>query len=166
MKKPVLEIRTYGDPCLRQRSEPVREIGPSERMLIKMMFHTMYDSDGIGLAAPQVGINKQLIVIDVGDGPLVLANPRIRDAEGQVVMEEGCLSVPGGTVEIERPETITVEYLDEENISQRLTCTGLLARAIQHEHDHLMGKLIVDYASSEIRNKIREKLHLGSGGDE
>ncbi len=154
MKPPVLKIRTYGDPCLRKLSEPIEQIGVSERLLIEVMFNTMYAEKGIGLAAPQVGINQQLIVLDIGEGPFVFANPKIIKASGLVVLEEGCLSVPGGVVEVERPETITVEYLDINNQPSVLECDGLLARAIQHENDHLIGKLIVDYADAQLKEKI------------
>lgn len=156
MKPAVLKIRTFGDKCLRKVSEPVERIGVAERLLIEMMFNTMYAQKGIGLAAPQVGINQQLIVLDVEDyGPLVMANLKIVKASGSAVLEEGCLSVPGGVVEVERPETIMVEYLDVNNQSEVLQCSGFLARAIQHEHDHLIGKLIVDYASPRLKEKIK-----------
>jgi peptide deformylase len=145
MKKPILAIRTVGDPCLREVSQPLQGVGPSERILIQAMFETMYHADGVGLAAPQVGINKQIIVLDVGKGPLVMVNPDIVQKEGESVMEEGCLSVPGRCVKIQRAETITVRFLDEQGDSQELMCSGLLSCAVQHECDHLQGKLIVDY---------------------
>ncbi len=155
MKATVLKLRTYGDECLRKVSEPVEQVGVAERILIAEMFKTMYAEKGVGLAAPQVGVNKQLIVVDTGDNPIALANPVIIEAKGSAVMEEGCLSVPGGVVEIERPETITVEYLDANNEKKVLECSGLLARAIQHERDHLIGKLIIDYADLQLQEKIK-----------
>ena len=145
MKKPILAIRTDGDPCLRQISQPLQNVGPSERILIQAMLDTMYHADGVGLAAPQVGINKRIIVLDVGQGSLVMINPDIVQKQGSSVMEEGCLSVPGQCVKIERAELITVRFLDEQGDPQEMECSGLFSRAVQHETDHLNGVLITDY---------------------
>ena len=117
------------------------------------MFQTMYALKGIGLAAPQVGINKKIFVADIGDGPIAVVNPKIIKKTGSSKMEEGCLSIPGVSVMIERPETILVEFKDENNDKIRLELTELLARVFQHENDHLEGRLILDYASDEDRGK-------------
>ena len=105
-----LKIRVYGDPCLRKKSSPVKSVGASERLLIKNMLETMYEHKGIGLAAPQVGINEQIFVADVGDGPVAVINPRITKKRGSEVMEEGCLSIPGVLIKIKRPKKIFVSY--------------------------------------------------------
>ena len=91
-----LKIRLYGDPCLRKKSISVKSVGPGERMLIKAMLETMYEHKGIGLAAPQVGINEQIIVVDIGEGPFAIINPKVIKKSGSVKLEEGCLSIPGG----------------------------------------------------------------------
>ena len=106
-----LKIRLYGDACLRKKSVSVKSVGPGERMLIKAMLETMYEHKGIGLAAPQVGINEQILVIDVGDGPFAVINPQIIKRSGSTKMEEGCLSIPGVVVNIKRPQKIIVQYL-------------------------------------------------------
>lgn len=156
MKKAILAIRTIGDPCLRQPSAAVQHVGPGERILIQAMIETMYSAKGVGLAAPQVGINKRIVVIDVGDGPLALINPEIVATQGSSSMEEGCLSVPDGVVSVTRPEMIRFKFLDEQGTPQEAECAGLMARAIQHECDHLDGKLIVDYAEGSEREDLRE----------
>jgi len=127
-------------------------------MLIESMFRTMHEEKGIGLAAPQVGVNIRLFVVDIGDGPVVLINPKILRKKGSVVMEEGCLSIPGVMVDVKRPEEITVRYTDQENKQQQKTCSELLARVIQHENDHLNGKLIVDYAGLAAKIKLKKQL--------
>jgi len=154
-----LKIRFYDDPCLRQKSVPVQEVGPGERILIQSMIATMYQAKGIGLAAPQVGINQRLFVVDVGDGPMVIINPEIvKTFRGQGVLEEGCLSIPEVTVNIKRPKKITVHFMDENSQMMEMTCEDLLARVVQHETDHLNGTLIVDYASEEEKEKFQEQL--------
>jgi len=146
-----LKIRKIGDPCLREKSTPVDSVGFPEKMLIKSMIATMRSAKGIGLAAVQVGINKQIIVVDIGDGSgtLVMINPEIAEIKGQEEMEEGCLSVPNYNIKIKRAATIMVKYLDEGNCLQEGQFVGLQGRAIQHEMDHLMGKLIVDYLNED-----------------
>lgn len=153
-----LKIRIYGDPCLRKKSLTVKEVGPAERMLIAAMVETMHESKGVGLAAPQVGINQQIFVFDVGDGPEAVINPRILKKWGSAVMEEGCLSIPGVLVNVKRPEEILVKYTDENNKTVQRECTELLARVFLHETDHLNGKLIVDYAGLGQKVQLREKL--------
>ncbi|MBF0479530.1 MAG: peptide deformylase [Candidatus Omnitrophica bacterium] len=140
-----LKIRTEGDPCLRIKSEQVKQIGAPERMLVDSMLKTMYAVDGVGLAAPQVGINKRIFIIDPGDGPIVFINAEIVSKEGMSDFDEGCLSVPGKTVKISRPEKVRVKFYDDQAIYQERTFSGLAARAVQHEIDHLNGRLILDY---------------------
>jgi len=158
MEATPLKIRLYGDPCLRKKSSPVKEAGPGERMLFAAMIETMRQAKGVGLAAPQVGVNQRFFVMDVGNGPMVLINPRIVKKYGLCVLEEGCLSIPEVTLEIERPEEITVQFMNEDNKMMELTCADLMARVIQHETDHLNGKLIVDYASAGDLAQYKEQL--------
>lgn len=142
-----LNIRIEGDPCLRAKSVPVEAVGSAERMLIEAMFETMYQAEGIGLAAPQIGINERFIVIDVNKDPFALFNPEVLERSGPMrEMEEGCLSCPKTHIKIMRQEKIIVRYLDINNQVVTEEMVGLLARAVQHEIDHLDGKLIVDYA--------------------
>ena len=132
-----LKVRLYGDPCLTTKSKPVKEVGPAERMLIASMFETMQAQKGIGLAAPQVGINEQIFVVDTGRDVLAVINPKILRAVGSEVGEEGCLSIPHLQVNIKRAKEIEVEFIDEENQSVRAKVSGLLAKVFQHEHRSL-----------------------------
>ncbi|MBL8014255.1 MAG: peptide deformylase, partial [Candidatus Omnitrophica bacterium] len=104
----LLKIRTYGDPCLRKKSKAVKEAGPSERFLINAMFETMHAQKGVGLAAPQIGLNEQIFVVDVGDGPFAIINPQITKKSGSDVMEEGCLSIPDILIKVKRAHAIEV----------------------------------------------------------
>ena len=158
MIKSQLKIRIFGDPCLRQKSEQVKEVGPGERMLIEAMLDTMYESKGVGLAAPQVGINQQIFVADTGAGAIVVVNPKILKKKGSVSQEEGCLSIPGVTVKVRRPEKIVVQYFDANNRLVEKELNELLSRVFQHETDHLNGKLITDYASLSAKLKIKKQL--------
>jgi peptide deformylase len=160
MSLSTLRVRICGDPCLRKKSVPVKEVGPSERMVMSAMVETMHQSKGVGLAAPQVGINRRFLVLDVGEGPMVIINPEIVKKTGSNVLEEGCLSVPEITIMVTRPEEVTVHYTDENNEEIQLTCNGLLARVIQHEMDHLDGVLIVDYASDEEKANYEQQLKI------
>ena len=153
-----LKIRLYGDPCLRKKSVPVKKAGAGERMLIDGMMDAMYEHKGVGLAAPQVGINEQIIVADIGEGPHVFINPAIHKKSGSGVMEEGCLSIPGVLVKIKRSQKISLTYLDENNNKKKGEYEGLLARVILHETDHLKGKLIVDYAGWYQKLRIKKQL--------
>ena len=153
-----MPIKVYGAKCLRAKSSRIEAVGASEYMLIRSMLETMYQGHGIGLAAPQVGINKQLFVVDVGEGPVVVVNPRILHKKGSAGMEEGCLSLPEVTVDVQRPSEIAVRYLDENNTEVERTFVDLMARVFQHESDHLFGKLIMDYAGWRQRSKIKKKL--------
>lgn len=150
-----LKIRVYGDPCLRKKSKPVKEVGSGERMLIAAMMETMHEHKGVGLAAPQVGINEQIFVVDVGEGPFAVINPKItRKSVGSERLEEGCLSIPKVLVSVKRAKSIWVEYTNEYNQTVQKQLTDLPARVFQHESDHLSGKLILDYAG------VQEKIKL------
>ncbi len=156
--KPLLKMRYCGNVCLRQKSEPIGEIGPSERVLIEAMIEKMHQEKGVGLAAPQVGINQQIFVVDIGLGPVVVINPRIIKRAGSEWQEEGCLSVPGVTVNVKRPKEIRVRYKDENNQEVEQDLFDLMARVFMHENDHLNGKLILDYASWRERGRLKKKL--------
>ena len=142
----IRNIRTNGDEVLRKRSKEVTEITDRTLKLIKDMAETMYEADGVGLAAPQVGILQRIFVIDVYDdyGLRVFINPEILEVSGSQIGEEGCLSVPGEAAEIERPNYVKVKALNEKGEEFVLEATELLARAILHENDHLNGKLFID----------------------
>ena len=148
MKAIKLKIRTDEDPVLRKVSNPVKKIGISQQFLIDCMIEAMHKFDGIGLAAPQVGVNERILVVDIGKGEHVFINPEILKSWGKSTQEEGCLSVPGRTVDVKRSEKILLKYLDEKGKEQRKEFQGLMARVILHETDHLNGKLILDYAKS------------------
>ncbi|MDD5005453.1 MAG: peptide deformylase [Candidatus Omnitrophica bacterium] len=158
MKETELKIHTYGDKVLRNKSLPVKKVGEEERRILDKMVDIMYTHGGIGLAAPQVGINKQIIIINVGKGLYKLINPKISEKKGSAVLEEGCLSLPGISVEVKRAKRIFVEAMDEFNKDVAFWADDLFSRAIQHEIDHLVGKLIIDYASFIKRIKIRKNL--------
>ncbi|MDD5503805.1 MAG: peptide deformylase [Candidatus Omnitrophica bacterium] len=140
-----LEIKKYPEKVLRKKSLEVKEITSKEVRLFEVMLFTMRHFAGIGLAAPQIGISKNLIVADIEGCVIKLANPLILDAKGSDKMEEGCLSMPGVGVVIERPDQIVVSGLNEKGEAVELKAQGLLARVLQHEVDHLRGKLIIDY---------------------
>ena len=153
-----LKVRLYGDPILRRKALEVKEVGPAERILIAAMIETMHGHKGIGLAAPQVGVSEQIFVADIGDGPVVVVNPKIIARGGQEVREEGCLSIPGIVLNVKRPKKIRVRYLNEDNQTIERDYSDLLARVILHETDHLKGKLIIDYASLIQQRKIKKQL--------
>lgn len=153
-----LKIRTYGDPCLRRKSVPVKEVGAAQRILIASLIETMHQNKGVGLAAPQVGINEQIFVADIGEGPMAFINPQILKKRGSEVLEEGCLSIPGVLVDVKRPKTIVVQYMDEHNRKIKGEFTELLARVILHESDHLNGKLIIDHVPWGQKLKVRGQL--------
>lgn len=158
----VLEILEYPDQRLRTIAKPVNDVTPEIKTLIDDMFETMYDAPGIGLAATQVDQHIQLIVMDLSeekDTPLVFINPEITILEGEAEkMQEGCLSVPGFYEDVSRIEHVLIKALDQDGKPFELEATGLLAVCIQHEMDHLNGKLFVDYLSSLKRNRIKKKL--------
>lgn len=143
-----LTIRLYGDPVLREKAQPVTKIDAKLRRLLKDMAVSMYEADGVGLAAPQVGVLQRAVVIDVGDGLLTLINPEIISAEGEEKGVEGCLSLPGLIGDVPRSSKVTVRALDLEGHTQKISGEGLLARALQHELDHLEGILFIDKAQN------------------
>ena len=158
---PTLEILEYPDPRLRTKAKPINEFGQALQQQIDDMFETMYAAPGIGLAATQVNIHKQLFVIDVSedkDQPLVFINPEIVELRGVEEMEEGCLSFPGVYARVERADALTIKALDRHGKEFTMDADGLLAVCIQHELDHLQGKLFVDYLSTLKRQRIKKKL--------
>jgi peptide deformylase len=157
----MLEILEFPDPRLRTHAQPVTVFDQALLHLIDGMLETMYAAPGIGLAATQVNVHKQLLVLDVSDEknqPLVLINPRITASEGAQVYQEGCLSVPGIFADVERADRIAVEALDRHGKPLNFEADGLLAVCVQHEMDHLIGKLFVDYLSPLKRELVRKKL--------
>ncbi len=157
----VLNILHFPDPKLRRVAEPVEVVDDAMRELIDNMFETMYDAPGIGLAAPQVGVNKRLMVIDVSeesDQPLAFINPEVITAEGKKSYDEGCLSVPGFYEKVTRPDVIRVRALDRNGEQFEMDADDLLAVCVQHEIDHLDGKLFVDYISNLKRQRIKRTL--------
>ena len=160
----ILEILEYPDPRLRTRAQPVEEVDDDLRRLVDDMLETMYAAPGIGLAATQVNVHKRLLVLDVSEDqsqPQVFVNPQIIERDGIEVMEEGCLSVPGFYASVERAQHIRVRALGRDGKAFELEADGLLAICIQHEIDHLDGKLFVDYLSDLKRQRIRKKLEKG-----
>jgi len=139
-------IRTYKEEVLRKKSRKVDVVNNRIKILIKDMLDTMYDADGVGLAAPQIGILKRVIVVDIedGNGPLALINPEILESEGTTIDEEGCLSIPGEIGNVERPQKIRVKALNPEGEEVEIEAEDLLARALCHEIDHLNGILFTD----------------------
>lgn len=141
----ILKILTDENPVLRQKSKEITKITNRLKVLAKNMLETLYDAPGVGLAAPQVGVLERIIVIDVGDGPIVLINPQIMTCEGENRDVEGCLSIPDRNEYITRAQKVVVSGLDLNGKKVKLEGTGLLARAFQHEIDHLNGILFIDY---------------------
>jgi peptide deformylase len=157
----ILEILHYPDERLRTRAEAVDRVDDQLRALVDDMFETMYQAPGIGLAATQVNVHKRILIIDISknrDQPMVFINPEIVDKQGVEETDEGCLSVPGIYERVQRAERIRVRALDAQGKSFELEADGLLAVCIQHEMDHLDGKLFVDYLSQLKRQRIRKKL--------
>jgi peptide deformylase len=156
-----LEILHYPDNRLRTEAKPVKKIDDEIRRLVDDMFETMYAAPGIGLAATQVNVHQQVIVIDVSEEknqPLCLINPQIIESEGEAESEEGCLSVPDIYDRVRRAERVTVRALDRDGATFTLAATGLLAVCIQHEIDHLQGNLFVDYLSPLKQQRLRKKI--------
>lgn len=160
----IREIKKYPDGVLKKKAEPVESVDEDLNRLIDDMVETMYAAPGIGLAAPQVGVSKRLIVVDVNTAYgeeaslYVLINPEIVESEGEVKSEEGCLSLPGFTVSIDRAEKVTVKALDREGKEVSIPAEGLLAMALQHEIDHLEGTLILDRTSFLKREFFKKQL--------
>jgi len=157
----ILKVLEFPDPKLRTKAVPVEHVDDALRQLIDDMFETMYEAPGIGLAATQVDVHRRLLVTDVSsekDDPHVLINPEIIERDGEIVTEEGCLSVPGFYAEVPRAERVRVRYLDRDGEAREKDMEGLLAVCVQHEMDHLDGKLFVDYLSEAKRQRIRKRL--------
>jgi len=165
-------IRLFGDPVLRQRAAEVTEIDGALARLAEAMLTTMYEAPGLGLAAPQVGVQKRFFVYDVGDGPRTLVNPVITETSGEWVYDEGCLSVPGMSFEIVRPKEVHVSGYDLDGNEVSLDADGLLARLLQHELDHLDGVLLLERldedqrraALRELRKRVVDAPTAGSSG--
>lgn len=156
-----LPILEFPDPRLRTQAQPISHFDDALLRLIDDMFETMYAAPGIGLAASQVNVHKQLLVLDVSEEKnrqLVLINPKIISRDGSQTYQEGCLSVPGIYADVDRADSIVVESLDRHGQPQHIEADGLLAVCIQHEMDHLIGKLFVDYLSPLKREMVRKKL--------
>ena len=159
----VRKILIWPDPVLKQKAEDVTVFGAPLKQLIQDMFETMYDAPGVGLAAPQIGVLQNVIVLDTrvrqpDSQPLAMVNPRIVSMEGKITYEEGCLSVPGEAEDVDRAAKVTVEFQDAEGTRQSVTAEGLLAVAIQHECDHLQGIMYVDKISVLKREIIRKRM--------
>ncbi|MBU7006613.1 peptide deformylase [Phosphitispora fastidiosa] len=144
----VYRIVEMGEPVLREKARPVPKITPNVIKLLENMAETMYEARGVGLAAPQVGVSKRIVVVDAGDGLIELINPEIISQEGLATDSEGCLSIPGISGEVQRAARVTVRALDREGREREYEGEGLLARAFQHELDHLEGILFVDKAQN------------------
>ena len=160
-----LQLRYYGDPVLRKKAEPITEITEAELQIAEQMLETLYTTGtGIGLAATQVGILKRLIIVDIGEEddeeyePLALFNPEILSFEGEIVAEEGCLSIPDVTADVKRPEQIVVEGINVQREPIRIEADGLLARVLQHEIDHLNGILFIDRINGLKRRLLSDEL--------
>ncbi|MCI6121271.1 MAG: peptide deformylase [Lachnospiraceae bacterium] len=151
------KIREIGDEVLTKQCKEVTKMTLRTKILINDMLDTMYEAMGVGLAAPQVGILKRIVVIDVGEGPLVLINPEILETSGEQTGEEGCLSVPGKSGVVTRPDHVKVKALNEDMEEIELEGEGLLARAFCHEIDHLSGKLYVDMVEGELHDTTYEE---------
>ena len=155
----LLEVRLYGDPMLRRKAEHVREVTPEIRRIIDDMVQTMYHQAGIGLAATQVGVPYCMLVMDDGKGGgRALINPVIAGRSGAIVSEEGCLSLPGIFADVERSKSVTVQATDADDRPFVLDATGMQARVIQHEMDHLEGVLFIDLLSPVARDRIKQKI--------
>ena len=157
----LLKILEFPDPRLRTKAKPVEKVDDALRQVIDDLFETMYAAAGIGLAATQVDLHKRLLVLDVSrdkSDPHVFINPQILEKDGALVTEEGCLSVPGYYENVERAEHIRVSFLDRDGNAVEQAFDGMLAVCIQHEIDHLNGRLFVDYLSEAKRQRIRKRL--------
>jgi peptide deformylase len=152
------EIRLFGDPVLRQRAPEVTELDGDLKRLVDTMIETMHEAQGVGLAAPQVGVQKRLYTYDVGEGPGVIVNPEIVDSAGEWLYDEGCLSVPGVHFEIVRPKVVTVRGIDLDGNDVVLEGDELMGRLVQHEIDHLDGVLLLDRLDTDARKAALREL--------
>ena len=149
----VFEVVQYGAPILRQQAKPVKNITPNVIKLLQNMADTMYAAPGVGLAAPQIGVSKRVVVIDVGDGLLELINPEIVSRDGSELESEGCLSLPSITLKVKRAAKVRVKALNREGKRVEIVGEGMLARALQHEIDHLDGILFIDRAEKPAKKQ-------------
>lgn len=164
----IIPITQYGDSILRESAKPINSVDDNVIELIQDMFATMRNANGIGLAGNQVGLDKQIFVVDISpvEGyenikPIVMINPRIVDqSDDQVIMEEGCLSLPEYRVDVRRPENIIVKYLSAAEQEEEIQADDLFARVILHEYDHLIGKMIPDRIDEKIKDKYSNLLHM------
>lgn len=156
----VYRILHYGEEPLREDSQPITEINDDIRRLVEDMFETMYSSNGVGLAAPQIGQNLRLFIIDVGEDPLIFINPEIIKKTGKEICDEGCLSFPGLTEKVQRALKVVARATDIDGTNYEIEAEGLLARAIQHELDHLDGVLFIDRISKARKLQIKHELEL------
>lgn len=153
----IRQIREIGDEILGKQCKPLTKLTLRNKILINDMLDTMYEANGVGLAAPQVGILKQIVVIDVGEGPVVLINPEIIETSGEQTGEEGCLSVPGKSGVVTRPNVVKVRALNEDMEEVEIVGEELFARALCHEIDHLAGHLYVEKVEGELRDVVYEE---------
>ena len=158
MPETKLKIKVFGDPVLRKIAKPIGRITDQHRAILSQMAKAMYDDSGIGLAAPQVGISAQLIVVDIGEGLYKLVNPKITRKAGKQSISEGCLSVPGVCIKVKRAKQVWVQAQDEDGRLMEIEAKDLFACVLQHEIDHLKGKLIIDYASFIEKLRIKKRL--------
>lgn len=153
----IRQLRYVGDPILRKTSKKVTEINERIKILLEDMVETMYEYEGVGLAAPQVGVLRRVVVIDIGEGPIKLINPKIIEKEGEVIDAEGCLSIPNRVGTVKRPEKVNPNHLDENGEKKVIEGTGLLAKALCHEIDHLDGVLFIDKMIEELVSEEDEE---------
>ena len=152
----IRNIRTLGDEILRKEAKEITEMTPRIQELIDDMFETMYEANGVGLAAPQVGILKRIVVIDVGEGPIVMINPKIIESDGEQTGDEGCLSVPGKAGQVTRPNYVKARFMGEDMNEYEIEGEELLARCICHELDHLDGHLYVEKVEGALHDVTYE----------
>ncbi len=150
-------IRMLGDPVLNKVCREVKEMTPKTSVLIEDMLETMYEASGVGLAAPQVGVLKRIVTIDIGDGPLVMINPQILESDGTQTAGEGCLSFPGKAGQVTRPNHVIAKAYDQQMQEFEIEATELLARAICHEVDHLNGHMYTEFVEGEIYDATDEE---------
>jgi peptide deformylase len=151
-------IRVFGDPVLRQRSREVEDIDGALARLVSTMYETMHDAAGLGLAAPQVGVQKRIFTYDIGEGDTVMVNPEVVETSGEWAYEEGCLSLPGFSFEIVRPKLVTLRGLDLDGNEVVIEADELLGRVFLHELDHLDGKLMLDRLEPDERKRALREL--------
>ncbi len=161
----ILKVRLYSNPILRKKCQEIEEVDGKIKKLLDDMADTMHHNEGIGLAAPQVGVLKRAIVVDVGEGLTALANPKILWRQGKVTASEGCLSLPGIFLKIKRSQELIVEGIDKNGETKQIGAQGLFAHALQHEIDHLNGVLITDHIPRKKWKSIRKQLRkIEEGG--